>query len=203
MESAKAPLPRLIATMQSDPREAGAANPLRADVFYAFGALSIMMPPLRDRSGDIPALSRFFHGMQAEATAPFEITAAALCALQAYAWPGNVRELRHVIEHGLAMCRGGSLLPGHLPPHVSAALHATGGTVVAGELDAVIARWIESQMELVPADAWQYDALLDQLETSMLRYLLERFENRPTRLAAAMRMNRATLRQKMRRGGIP
>jgi DNA-binding NtrC family response regulator len=202
MENEQSRLPRLIATMQGDPREAGAAHPLRADVFYAFGALSIEMPPLRDRSGDIPALSRFFHGMQGEAVSPFEITAAALCALQAYAWPGNIRELKHVIEHGLAMSRGGPLLPGHLPPHVAAALHTSGGAAVAGELDAVIARWLESQLELIPEEGWQYDPLLEQVETSMLRHLLERFENRPTRLAAALRMNRATLRQKMRRGGI-
>jgi len=202
MERAGAPLPRLIATMQGDPREAGSANPLRADVFYTFGALTIAMPPLRDRSGDIPALSRFFQGMQGEAPSPFEITAAALCALQAYAWPGNVRELRHVIEHGLSMSRGGPLLPGHLPPHVAAALHDSGGAAVAGELDAVIARWLDSQMELVPEDKWQYDTLLEQVETSMLRHLLQRFGERPTRLAAALRINRATLRQKLRRAGI-
>lgn len=196
----RAEIPRLIATMQGDPRES--ENPLRADLFYAFSALSIAMPPLRDRSGDIPALSRFFHGMQGENPAAFEITAAALCALQAYAWPGNVRELRHVIEHGLAMSRGGPLLPGHLPPHVASALHASGGQVVAGELDAVIARWVDSQLELVPEDAWQYEALLERIEASMLRHLLERFGNRPTRLAAALRMNRATLRQKLRRGRI-
>lgn len=202
MESSEPQLPRLIATMQGDPRETGAGNTLREDVFYAFSALSIAMPPLRDRTGDIPALSRFFHGMHGDAPSNFEITAAALCALQAYAWPGNVRELRHVIEHGLAMGRGGPLLPGHLPPHVAAALHSSGGKVVAGELDAVIARWIDSQLEMVGEDDWQYDAMLEQIETSMLQHLLERFENRPTRLAAALRMNRATLRQKLRRGGI-
>lgn len=196
------PLPRLIATMQEDPRQSNSKPSLRTDLFYAFSAMSIEMPPLRDRTGDIPALSRFFHGMQGEMSSHFEITAGALCALQAYAWPGNVRELRHVIEHALAMSRGGALLPGHLPPHVADALRASGGKVVSGELDAVIARWIDSQLELIPESTWQYDTLLDQIETSMLRHLLERFGNRPTRLAAALRMNRATLRQKLRRGGL-
>lgn len=202
MEGAQSRLPRLIATMQGDPRESGAANPLRADLFYSFGALAIAMPPLRERTGDIPALSRFFHGLHGESPSPFRITAAALCALQAYSWPGNIRELRHVIEHGVAMSRGGPLLPGHLPPHVAESLHSSGGTAVAGELDAVIARWLDSQLELVAEKDWQYETLLEQIETSMLRHLLEKFENRPTRLAAALRMNRATLRQKLRRGGI-
>lgn len=195
-------LPRLIATMRGNPLEAGEENPLRADVFYVFSALSIEIPPLRDRTGDIPALSRFFHGLQGEPSSRFEITAACLCALQAYAWPGNIRELRHVIEHAMAMGRGGPLLPGHLPPHVAEALHSSGGKVVGGELDAVIARWLDSQLEVTPEEKWQYDELSSQIEALMLRHLLERFENRPTRLAAALRMNRATLRQKLRRADI-
>lgn len=197
------PVPRLIATMQNDPQAAGEENPLRADVFYVFSALSIGIPPLVDRTGDIPALSSFFHGLSGYTPATFEITAAALCALQAYAWPGNVRELRHVIEHAMAMSRGGPLLPGHLPPHVAEALHSSRGKVVAGELNSVIARWIDSQMEVVPEASWQYDNLLDQIESSMLSHLMQRFENRPTRLAAALHMNRATLRQKLRRGESP
>lgn len=202
MGRAKVPLPRLIATMQADTVENKVGSPLRADVFYAFSALSIGMPALRDRTGDIPALIRFFHGLQGDVPSAFEITSAALCALQAYLWPGNIRELRHVIEHAMAMSRGGPLLVGHLPPHVAESLHTSGGKVVAGELDAVIGRWIDSQMEMNREEAWQYDELLERIETSMLRHLLGRFENRPTRMAAAMRMNRATLRQKLRRSGI-
>ena len=71
-----------------------------------------------------------------------------------------------------------------------------------GELDAVIARWRDSQLEMTPEANWQYDALLEKVETSMLVHLLERFENRPTRLASALRLNRATLRQKLRRAGL-
>lgn len=198
----KIQLPRLIATMQMEPREAEGKQLLRSDLFYAFSALSIELPALRERTGDIPALCRFFHGLQSSASSKFEMTAATLCSLQAYEWPGNVRELRHVIEHALAMSHGGPILPGHLPPHVSQALHASGGKVVSSELDRVVARWLDSQLELTDEADWQYDALLDQMEVAMLRYLLERFDQRPTRLAAALRMNRATLRQKLRRAGL-
>ena len=100
------------------------------------------------------------------------------------------------------MSRGGALLPGHLPPHVADALHASGGKVVGGELDAVIARWLDSQLEMTPEANWQYDDLLERIESAMLVHLLERFENRPTRLATALRLNRATLRQKLRRAGL-
>jgi DNA-binding NtrC family response regulator len=202
MAQTKAKASGLIATMSGDPREAVRDGLLRPDVFYAFSALTIAMPSLRERTGDIPALSRFFHGMRGDALPGVEITAPALCAMQAYAWPGNVRELRHVLEHAHAMSRGGPVFPGHLPPHVSDALRTSGSKVVSGELDAVLARWLDSQMGLTPEESWHYDSLLDEIESSMLRHLLERFENRPTRLAAALRMNRATLRQKLRRAGL-
>lgn len=194
--------PRLIAAMNGDPREAVRDGSLRPDVFYAFSALAIEMPPLRERTEDIPALSRFFHGLRGDPSATVEISAPALCAMQAYAWPGNVRELRHVLEHAHAMSRGGPLFPGHLPPHVAEALRVSGGKVASGELNAVIARWLDSQMAFTPEESWHYDAMLDEIEASMLRHLLERFENRPTRLATALRMNRATLRQKLRRAGL-
>lgn len=196
-------LPRLIATLNGNPRDTGRTDSLRSDIFYAFSALSIEMPPLSERTGDIPALSRFFNGLHENpARPPFEITPPALCALQAYSWPGNIRELQHVLEHAWAVSHGEPILPGHLPPHVADALRTSGGKIVSGELDSVIARWIDSQMEIIPEESWRYDAFLEKIETSVLNHLLDRFENRPTRLAAALKMNRATLRQKLRRYGL-
>lgn len=189
---------RWIATSRIDPAEAVRTGVLRQDLFYAFSALTVEMPPLRERVGDIPALGQFLLGVRDGGFKPLEITATALCAMQAYSWPGNVLELRHVLEHAQAMSRGGPLFPGHLPPHVAAALHASGGTVVSGELDAVVGRWLDSQMELIPEEGWHYDSLLDRIEGAVLGHLMKRFENRPTRLATAMRLNRATLRQKLR-----
>lgn len=194
--------PRWIATSRVNPAEAVRTGALRQDLFYAFSALTVEMPPLRERVGDIPALGQFLLGVRDRGFKPVEITATALCAMQAYSWPGNVLELRHVLEHAQAMSRGGPVFPGHLPPHVAAALHTSGGTVVSGELDAVVGRWLDSQMEVISEDAWHYDALMDRIEGSVLGHLMKRFDNRPTRLAAAMRLNRATLRQKLRRAGM-
>jgi DNA-binding NtrC family response regulator len=194
--------PRWIATSRHDPETSVRNGSLRQDLFYAFSALNLRMPSLAERVGDLPALSQFLLGMQDHGHKPIEITATALCAMQAYAWPGNVRELRHVLEHAHAMSRGGPLFPGHLPPHVAEALHTSGGRVVSGELTAVVGRWLDSQMELIPEESWHYDALMEQVEATVLGHLMERFGKRPTRLAAAMRLNRATLRQKLRRAGI-
>jgi DNA-binding NtrC family response regulator len=195
-------MPRLIATMQEDPRHAVANGRMREDLFYAFSALAIAMPPLRERTGDIPALSRFLLAVRGSAGEKVEITAQALRALQAYEWPGNVRELRHALEHARAMSRGGPVFPGHLPPHIAEALRIHGNQMVSGELDAAVARWIDSNLDTTPEPEWRYDTLLEHIEASMLRHLLTRFANRPTHLALALAMNRATLRQKLRRMGL-
>ncbi len=194
--------PRLIATLRTSDG-AAAETSLSPDVFHAFSAMRVDLPPLCERAGDIPALFRFFHGLlEANPARPLEISAPALCALQAYPWPGNVRELKHVVEHALAMSKGAPILPGHLPPHVSSALYDRGASLVSGELATAIARWLDSQMEITPQDDWQYDALLQEIEATMLRHLFARFDGRPTHLSTALCMNRATLRQKLRRFGI-
>jgi DNA-binding NtrC family response regulator len=193
---------KLIATTHLDPAAAVESGALRPDLFYTLSALTLRMPSLAERSGDIPALSEFFFGLLLTGGKPVEIMASTLCAMQAYAWPGNVRELRHVLEHAHAMSRGGPLFPGHLPPHVAAALQQSGGTVASSELHAVLSRWLDSQLQILPEDHWHYDALVDRLEATLLKLLMDRFHHRPTHLAAAMRLNRATLRQKLRRAGI-
>ena len=125
---------RLIVTCGMDPRDAVERGLMREDLFYALSALTIPIPPLCERSGDIPALSQFVLGMRQDAAAPVSITAPALCAMQAYSWPGNVRELRHTLDHAVAMSRGGPVFVSHLPPHVAAALEGSAGQAASGEL---------------------------------------------------------------------
>jgi DNA-binding NtrC family response regulator len=203
MENRSTKTPRLIATIQNNPSNGPMTTRLRTELFYAFSVLTIEMPPLKDRSGDIPELCRFFHGMHAETKgANFEISSAALSALQAYPWPGNIRELQSVLEHAWALSRGEVIYPGHLPPHVAQVLQTASGSFTSSELESVISRWLEAQMEILPEDSWSYDKFLEGIEASMLKFLLEKFDSRPTRLATALGMNRATLRQKLRRYGL-
>ena len=196
--------PRLLATSALDPREAVAVGRLREDLYYALTTLTIPLPPLRERSGDIPALSAFFVGVRGNAPAP-QLTAPVLAALQAYPWPGNVRELRHVLDYAATLSGAGPMFLSHLPAHVAAAAeHAAGtaGAAAPGELEAAIGRWLDAELALPDAERPGYEAMLEQVEAVMLRYLLERHENKPTHLAAALRMHRATLRQKLRRAGL-
>ncbi len=193
--------PRLLATSAHDPREAVAEGRLREDLYYALSTLTIPLPPLRERSGDIPALSAFFVGVRGNAPAP-QLTAPVLAALQAYPWPGNVRELRHVLDYAATLSGAGPMFLSHLPTHVAAAVGPVGGGTAPGELEAVVGRWLDGELALPEAERPGYEAMLERVEAVMLRYLLEKHENKPTHLAAALRMHRATLRQKLRRAGL-
>jgi DNA-binding NtrC family response regulator len=194
--------PRVLATTARDPREAMEAGDLREDLFYTLSALVIPLPPLRERSGDIAALSDYFIGLRGGVSSPV-LTPPVLAALQAYPWPGNIRELRHVLDSALALCGAGPVYLSHLPPHIAAVTSAHGEISPApGELDAAIARWLDARLAL-PEDEWPtYDELLEDIETLMLRHLLLKHDQRPTRLATALRIHRATLRQKLRRSGL-
>lgn len=193
--------PRLLATTALDPREAVRGGRLREDLYYALATLTIPLPSLRERSGDIPALSAFFVGVRGDASSPC-LTPPVLAALQAYPWPGNVRELRHVIDYAVTMSGGGPVFLSHLPSHVAVAVADGDTTPSPGELEAVVARWLDAALAMPEDDRPDYDAMLDRMETVMLGHLLQRHENRPTHMAAALRMHRATLRQKLRRTGL-
>ena len=65
----------------------------RRDLFFRLHAISILLPPLRDRREDIPALFQDFMGKEF-----YRVTPEQLAALRRYDWPGNIRELRNVIE---------------------------------------------------------------------------------------------------------
>src|SRR6185436_533489 len=81
------------------------AGRFRADLFYRLDVVHIQMPPLRERSDDIPLLVDHFveRFSQQYRVAPKRVTAEALEQLCAYAWPGNIRELQNVIERAFAL----------------------------------------------------------------------------------------------------
>jgi DNA-binding NtrC family response regulator len=111
---------RTLSATNRDPREAVEEGFLREDLYFRLNVLSIHLPPLRTRDGDIPFLARRFatefsarHGGP-ERT--FE--KGTLEALEGYSWPGNVRELRNLVERAVVLARDGLISEKHLPPYV-------------------------------------------------------------------------------------
>jgi two-component system, NtrC family, response regulator HydG len=94
----------------------------REDLYYRMGAISLEIPPLRKRRGDIELLARHFVGVLNERFGSSRrIGDGALDALRRHSWPGNVRELLHAVEAAMVVCDGDEILSQHLPPAVTAA----------------------------------------------------------------------------------
>jgi transcriptional regulator with GAF, ATPase, and Fis domain len=86
---------RVVSATNRDLRQLSAKSLFRSDLYYRLCVFPIVLPPLRDRGGDVAELAtHFLHRFSAE----MRLSQAAVKRLAAYPWPGNVRELRHVIE---------------------------------------------------------------------------------------------------------
>lgn len=189
--------PRVLATTSMALTEVIQTGQFREDLFYQLAVLQVALPALRDRVEDVPALSAYLAG---RATPGRELTLApeTLAALKAYSWPGQVRELAAAMQHAAAVCPAPLVLPRHLPEAISAATQDETPGHLDSALTRALATWLDQRLT-GPEPTWpDYDALLAHVEKQMLGTLLDRFEDKPTRLAAALNMNRATLRRKLR-----
>jgi formate hydrogenlyase transcriptional activator len=102
---------RVIAATNRNLEQEVAAGRFRSDLFFRLNVVPIVMPPLREREGDVALLAEFFAdrfarelGKQIDRIAPEAIE-----RLLAYPWPGNVRELSNVIERAVVLSRGPQL----------------------------------------------------------------------------------------------
>lgn len=126
---------RLVTATNKDLAALVKAGTFREDLFFRLRIVEINLPPLRERSGDIPLLAQSF--LKEFATengkAVRDFTADALELLLNYSWPGNVRELRAAIESAVVLCRGERISARDLPRTVRAdtALAADPGRALA------------------------------------------------------------------------
>jgi DNA-binding NtrC family response regulator len=175
---------RVVAATNRDLREQIAAGRFREDLFYRLAVITIDVPPLRARRGDIAELARHF----AEAAAHrakrgrVELTPAAIAWLESQEWPGNVRELENCIERAVVLASGDAIDVDDVRPRGAAASSARPAIATASSIDAV--------------------PTLDELERAHILRVLELCENQKTRAAALLGINRTTLWKKLRLYGL-
>ena len=114
---------RLVAATNKNLGELVKAEKFREDLFFRLRVVEIELPPMRERSGDIPLLAQaFLREFARENGKPLnDFTADALEALMNFSWPGNVRELRTAIEHAVVLSRSERVTLRDLPPSVRGA----------------------------------------------------------------------------------
>jgi Nif-specific regulatory protein len=114
---------RVIAATRRNLEEEIAAGRFRPDLYYRLNLFPIIMPALRDRRADIPALAEFFLERTARrmGKAIRGFSAAAMDLLTGYQWPGNVRELENVVESAVVVAESGRIDYYHMPPALQAA----------------------------------------------------------------------------------
>jgi two-component system response regulator AtoC len=108
---------RVVAASRRPLDELVAEGSFREDLFYRLSVVALHLPPLRERSEDIPLLLEHFLTSLAAAMGrrPPTIAPEAMQKLNGYAWPGNVRELEHAIERALLLCNEDELRVDDLP----------------------------------------------------------------------------------------
>ena len=167
---------RIIASSNRDLREAIKAGDFREDLFYRLSVIPIHLPPLRERTGDIPLLvDHFIHKYKQKSKREVKgVSAAAMKMLTLYPWPGNVRELEHTVERILILEDGDLIQPEHLPSFISGR---------QGDFQ------VFSDGELT----------MEELERRYLQFILRRTKGNQSEAARILGINRKTLGQKIQK----
>jgi DNA-binding NtrC family response regulator len=130
---------RLITATNRDLEKEVAEGRFREDLYYRLKVVTLRIPPLRERPGDIPQLLEHFLGQfcQEHGKPPKTLSPEAMELLSRYSWPGNVRELKNMMESVVVFHQDGEVTPNDLPAEVrqAATLSTAGAPVqsVAGE----------------------------------------------------------------------
>jgi len=110
---------RVVSATHRNLRQRAAEGLFREDLYYRLNVVTLGIPPLRDRQGDLPLLVQHFLRTHLPAGAPApEISLRAWQALAAHPFLGNVRELGHAIHHAVILSRGGAIDLEHLPEDI-------------------------------------------------------------------------------------
>lgn len=118
---------RVLAAANKDLKQLLSEKKFRDDLYYRIAVFEIALPPLRERTSDIPHLTEhFIHKFNKEMNLNYSgISSEALETFMSYKWPGNIRELRNVIERAMILCNGETISVDGLPPQLNGKILTT------------------------------------------------------------------------------
>jgi DNA-binding NtrC family response regulator len=187
----------LAATNRSLP-EMIASGTFREDLYFRLAAFPIQVPALRERLEDIPALAtHFLARIQGRSGDGTRLTIEVAEALRSRSWPGNVRELRNAIEHASILARGGQIRVEHLPVSVSPI-----SPWKRTDLASAVVDWAQAEAARSDLEGELHTRFLKETEPALLRAALDRCGGNRAAAAQLLGIDRATLRQKLKRYDI-
>jgi transcriptional regulator with PAS, ATPase and Fis domain len=195
---------RIVAATGRDLRTEIRAGRFRQDLFYRLNVIPIHLPPLRDRREDIPLLvDNFLEKYNREANRHVtQVPREVLDALLAHSWPGNVRELENCIERAVVMSSDDTVSLELIPEEIREGRpdflpnpDAEKTADPQSELRQAVVRFLVSRND--PSGI--RDALLESVEETLLRHLLDSSQYSQRELADLLSMSRVTLRKKLSR----
>ncbi|WP_028232077.1 sigma-54 interaction domain-containing protein [Paraburkholderia mimosarum] len=187
---------RVVAATNVHLQHAVAAGHFRSDLFYRLNVVQLAIPTLRERTGDILPLARYFiedyRGRLGYG--PRTISPRAEQKLLAYSWPGNIRELENVIHHALLVSRHDALQDGDL--HLfSSGIAATAGSCAPSGLPNGPHHALETA--LLELFNGEHENLFEQIEDTVMRTAFEYSHRNQIQAARLLGISRNVLRARL------
>jgi two-component system nitrogen regulation response regulator GlnG len=195
---------RIIAATHRDLRAAVRQGLFREDLYYRLNVVPLRIPPLRERSEDIPELvAHFLTNAEAEGMSVKSFVPEAMSRLQNYRWPGNVRELENLVQRLTALYSQDvisvEIVEAELAHAASGASEST-GTEEESLSDAIerhLRTYFSAHRDGLPS-AGLYDRILHEMERPLITLSLEATRGNQVRASTLLGLNRNTLRKKIR-----
>ncbi len=169
----------------------------REDLFYRLNIVQLTIPPLRERTSDIPALARHFLGRMSNQPGlrSLGITDEALNMLRSYSWPGNVRQLQSALFRAAVLCERDALTPEEFPQIGASVgiMPGSSGSTGAGSNDGIGVTLYEADGNMRP---------LEEIEADVIRLAIGHYRGRMTEVARRLGIGRSTLYRKLADLGI-
>ena len=200
---------RIVAATHRDLRQYVAQGLFRDDLYYRLNVVPLRLPPLRQRTEDIPDLVRYFLTRnEAEGLPSKTLSPEALTRLREYRWPGNVRELENLIRRIAALYAEDRIGPDVIASELADAQQAAEeGTAPRGEslseaVEHHMQAYFDAHGDALPAPG-VYERVLREVERPLITICLAATRGNQIRAAALLGLNRNTLRKKIRELDIP
>lgn len=191
---------RVIAATNQELGQMVQLGQFRDDLYYRFKRIALHLPPLRERSEDVPLLiTHFLQLAQDELGKPIRgISEEGMKLLHRYEWPGNIRELENCIRSAATLARADVIMPADLPIEVQTGSRPTpaNASLLETSLEATLHRVI--QQAIADEKKELYDDVIAMVDKVLVGLVLDEFSGNHSKTAELLGMSRTTLLKKIR-----